>query len=168
MDRLLNFSSHFVLSSGTVPIDVPRCLVALIYRPDQEKKEYLLPKGRKAVGETLEHAATRVTLQECGYNCCLLGHNLSTNARGLDDPRHTEPIAVQQHVIAGCREILFWYVSEMDSSSVFTGFTQEDYSAVWVPLGLAASKCSFADDRRIVEKALEAVFGPVSKVADKI
>ena len=159
MDRLLDFSENFVLSSGTIPIDIHKGRVLLTYRP---KKEYLLSKGQKKVGETLEHAATRATTEESSYVCSLLPHSLSSNARGFDGSRHTEPIAVQQRVSSGCREIIFWYISEMDSSALWVGYSQENCHVVWVPMALAAEKCSFGDDGRIVDKALEAVFGPAS------
>lgn len=163
MDLLLDFSDDFILSSGTVPIDIPKKLVLLISTP---KKEYLLPKGYKNVGETLEDAATRETTEDCGYNCCLLEHSLPTNAHGLGGPQHTEPIAVQQRVNSGRRrKIIFWYISEVDSSSPWMRDTKQergDYNAAWIPVTLAAAKCSFADERRIMEKALEAVFGSAS------
>ena len=62
MDQLLHLSDEFVLSSGTVPIDIHNGLVLLLYcRP---KGEYMLPKGRKNVGETLEDAAIRETFED--------------------------------------------------------------------------------------------------------
>lgn len=90
---LLDISDNVVLSSGTVAIDIPKGLVLLLYyRP---KGEYILPKGRKNVGETLEAAAVRETMEESGFECRLFKHQLLTKAQQLKDPQHTEPIAVQ-------------------------------------------------------------------------
>ena len=162
MDRILDLSDDFVLSSGTVPIDISKGLVLLLfYRP---KREYLLPKGRKNVAETLEAAALRETTEESGFECHLFKHKLSTNAEQLIASEHTEPIAVQQRVNDGVRKIIFWYISEVDSGSPQNLDAQEEgeeFDVVWVRLEDAPSKCSFVDDRKIVEKALEAIPRPL-------
>ena len=157
MDRILDLSDDFVLSSGTVPLDISKGLVLLLfYRP---KREYMLPKGRKNAAETLEAAALRETTEESGFECRLFKHKLPTNAQQLTEPEHSEPIAVQQRVSQGVRKIIFWYVSEVDSGSQRKLDTQEEgeeFDVEWVRLEDAPLKCSFADDRKIVEKALEA------------
>ena len=162
MDRFLDLSDDFVLSSGTVPLDISKGLVLLLYyRP---KREYMLPKGRKNVGETLEAAAVRETTEESGFECRLFKHVLSTNAQQLTEPEHTEPIAVQQRMSQGVRKIIFWYISEVDSCSHQRLDAQEEgeeFDVEWVRMEYAPSKCSFEDDRKIVEKALEAVPRPL-------
>ena len=162
MDRSLDLSDDFVLSSGTVPLDIPNGLALLLYyRP---MKEYMLPKGRKNVGETLEETAVRETTEESGFKCRLFKHGLSTNAQQLTEPEHTEPIAVQQRMSQGVRKIIFWYISEVDSCSQQKLDAQEegeDFDVEWVRMEDAPSKCSFADDRKIVDKALEALPRPV-------
>ena len=161
MDHLLDSSHDFVLSSGTVPVDISKGLVLLLYyRP---KAEYMLPKGRKNVGETLEAAAIRETTEESGFTCHLFKHQLHTNAQEPRNSHHTEPIAVQQRMNQGIRKIIFWFISEVDSCSQKMTGTQEegeDFDVEWVPMGDAPSKCSFADDRRVVEIALGAVPRP--------
>lgn len=174
MDRLLDSSYDFVLSSGTVPVDIPKGLVLLLYyRP---KAEYMLPKGRKNVGETMEAAAIRETTEESGFDCHLYKHQLHTNAQELRDSHHTEPIAVQQRMNQGVRKIIFWYISEVDSCSQRVADTQEEgeeFDVEWMPMEDAPLKCSFDDDRRVVEIALEAVPGtllapppPVDEIRD--
>ena len=163
MDRLLDFSTNFVISYGSVPIDVSRGLVLLLYYPP--KGEYMLPKGRKNVGESLEAAAMRETKEESGFECHLFKHQLHTNAQELNDAYHTEAIAVQQRITAGVRKLIFWFISEVDSRSEQMPDTQEEgeaFDVEWVRMEEAPSKCSFLDDRRIVEKALEAVPRPSS------
>ena len=158
MDRHLDFSEDFVLSSGTVPIDIAKGLVLLLYyRP---KGEYMLPKGRKNVGETMEDAAVRETAEESGFQCRLFKHQLHTNAQELIDSYHTEPIAVEQRMNQDVRKIIFWFIAEVDSSSQRMSDTQEegeDFDVEWVCIENAPSKCSFEDDRKILAKALEAV-----------
>ena len=166
MDRILDLSDDFVLSSGTVPLDISNGLVLLLYyRP---KREYMLPKGRKNVGETLEAAAVRETTEESGFECRLFKHKLATNAQQLTEPEHSEPIAVQQRMNKGVRKIIFWYVSEVDSGSQQQLDKQEEgeeFDVEWVGLEDAPAKCEFVDDRRIVERAVEAVSRRLSDVA---
>lgn len=161
MDRSLDLSNGFVISSGTVPVDITKGLVLLLfYRP---KGEYMLPKGRKNVGENLEEAAIRETIEESGFKCHLFKHQLPTNAQELKDSHHTEPIAIQTRMNQGVRKVIFWYIAEVDSCSEQMANTQEegeDFDVEWVRLQDAPSKCSFVDDRMIVEKALEAIPRP--------
>lgn len=77
-DRSLHFSDSFVISCGTVTLDLKARKVLLIRWRD--KNEYLLPKGRKDVGETLEQAALRETYEETGYKARLLSLEISTLA----------------------------------------------------------------------------------------
>ena len=164
MDRLLDFSSDFVISCGSVPMDLSKGLVLLLYyRP---KGEYMLSKGRKNAGESLEAAAIRETFEESGFRCHLFKHQLHTNAQ-LSDTYHTEAIAVQQRMTQGVRKLIFWFISEVDSSIEQKSDTQEEgeeFDVEWVRMEDAPSKCSFVDDRKIVEKALEAVPRPLLPV----
>ena len=157
--QTVSLSEHFILSVGTVPIDIDKRLVLLLYyRP---KNEYMLPKGRKNIGESLEAAAVRETKEESGFECRLVRHRLFSNAQGqVGDEGHTEPIAVQQRVVGGVRKFVFWYVAEVDFTAQRMTDTQEegeDFDVEWVRIEDAVSKCSFVDEGRIVEKALEAV-----------
>ncbi|KAL9126119.1 MAG: hypothetical protein Q9217_004780 [Psora testacea] len=165
-DRVLDFSDRFVLSSGTVSIDCLKGLVLLLYyRP---KGEYLLPKGRKNVGETLQGAAVRETMEESGYKCHLLGHDLPTKAPDPIISLHTEPIAVQQRMSQGVRKIIFWYLAQVDSSDPPIGQTLEegeDFEVRWVRKEIASSTMSFVEDQKIVEKALSVLIcSPIDSV----
>ena len=160
MDRVLDFSEEFVLSAGTIPIDTTKNLILCLY--SRSKSEYMLPKGRKNIGETLEAAATRETFEETGYECRILQHNLPTKATGARDAagRHTEPIAIQQRLNSGTRKIIFWYLGAVDSTQAQVQHSQEaheDFVVRWVALDEAAAVMSFEDDRKIVEKAIKAV-----------
>lgn len=160
-DGILDFSDSFVLSSGTVSIDSSKGLVLLLYH--RPKGEYLLPKGRKNVGETLQDAAVRETMEESGYKCHLLGHDLPIKAPYPITSRHTEPIAVQQRMSHGVRKIIFWYLAQVDSDCPIGQKLEEgeDFEVRWVREEVAPSTMSFAEDRKIVEKALSALsFSP--------
>ena len=155
---LLDFSDNFVLSSGIVTIDCNKGLVLLLYyRP---KGEYLLPKGRKDIGESLQDAAIRETKEESGYNCQLLGHHLPTKTSYPATEPHTEPFAIQQRMNQGLRKIIFWYVAHVDSSDLPMGQSLEegeDFEVRWVRQEVASETMSFIEDQKIVERALSAL-----------
>ncbi|WEW55512.1 hypothetical protein PRK78_000943 [Emydomyces testavorans] len=75
---MLHLSNTFVLSAGTVSIDLSKNLILLLYSP--RNHTYFLPKGRKDLHESLPDAAVRETLEESGYSVTLLAHSLPTNA----------------------------------------------------------------------------------------
>jgi 8-oxo-dGTP pyrophosphatase MutT (NUDIX family) len=157
--RLGDSSSNFVLSSGTVSIDISESVVLALYYP--QKKEFFLPKGRKNVGETLQAAAVRETMEESGYQCQLLEHNLQTQAPNLTPgPWTTEPIAIHQRVTNGIRKIIFWYLAQVNSSSLQMLNTQEegeDFEVHWISLDMASAKMTYEEDQEVVSIALAAV-----------
>ena len=168
--RSLFLSGDFVPCSGTVPVDVEKGLVLLLYY--RRKKEILLPKGRKDIGENLQSAAVRETFEESGYSCQLVPHTLPTKAsdtrpgstsndyNSSNGHPHTEPIAVQQRVSNGVHKIIFWYLAKADSSVKWTLDTQddnEDFEPRWIPIDKAVDSMSYPDDRCVVSQALRAV-----------
>ncbi|EEP80744.1 conserved hypothetical protein [Uncinocarpus reesii 1704] len=86
---MLHLSDTFVLSAGTVAIDLSKDLVLVLYSPRISK--YFLPKGRKDIHESLHDAAIRETLEESGYHVQLLAHNLPTNATHANSWPEAEP-----------------------------------------------------------------------------
>ncbi|RGP75517.1 nudix domain-containing [Fusarium sporotrichioides] len=162
-DRSLFFSDQFGISCGTVTIDVPRSKVLLIHQ--RSTGEYMLPKGRKNIGEALEETALRETFEETGVKAQLLPvhiTSIATTAQGTDRPREiTEPIAVSQRMARdGVLKIMFWYIGTADSMIAPKQGTQqegEDFDPVWVSFGDVESTVSWDDDRRIVSKAIDTV-----------
>ncbi|KAF3807473.1 hypothetical protein GCG54_00000001 [Colletotrichum gloeosporioides] len=166
--RRLDSADEFVISCGTVTIDVENKKVLLIYC--RNSSEHLLPKGRKDLNETLEDAAKRETYEETGVRVDLLPVNISTRATTPssiapnDRPTHvTEPIAVAQRVSNGVLKIIFWFVATADSTIPREEGTQqedEDFEVSWVDVEEVGDRLSFADDQRIAREACAAVFGP--------
>ncbi|KAH6978035.1 NUDIX hydrolase domain-like protein [Fusarium venenatum] len=162
-DRSLFFSDQFGISCGTVTIDVPRSKLLLIYY--RKTGEYLLPKGHKDIGESLEETALRETFEETGIKAQLLPvriNSVATTPQGRDRPSLiTEPIAVSQRMARdGVLKIMFWYVAIADSTIAPEQGTQqegEDFDPVWVSFDDVESTVSWEDDRRIVSKAIAAV-----------
>jgi 8-oxo-dGTP pyrophosphatase MutT (NUDIX family) len=88
-------SDRFVISCGTVPLDLTHRKVLLIRM--RSKNEFLLPKGRKDENECLKTAAARETYEETGYTATILPLNVPTRVTNrTGNGEHTEPIAVTQ------------------------------------------------------------------------
>ncbi|KFH42881.1 Diadenosine hexaphosphate hydrolase-like protein [Hapsidospora chrysogenum ATCC 11550] len=150
-ERSLFFANGFVISCGTVSLDVVRAKVLLIRC--RRTGEYLPPKGRKDLGESLEHAATRETFEETGIPVQLLPVNLETLAtlppsmQGDDRPR-------------AVTELLCRFSEGGDSASIPDEGTQvedEDFEPIWVGFDEVGAILSYDDDRRIANEAAGAV-----------
>ncbi|PGH36339.1 hypothetical protein GX50_00844 [[Emmonsia] crescens] len=154
----LHFSEEFVISCGTVSIDLAKDLVLVLYC--RTRRQYHLPKGRKNVSESLEDAAIRETFEESGYKCRILPHNLVTIAPEYQvSQAHKEPLAVQQRRGRGPHRIIFWYLAEADSTETPAVGTQEeweDFEPHWLSLDKAAAKLAREDDQQVVARAVEA------------
>ncbi|KAG1768558.1 NUDIX hydrolase domain-like protein [Suillus occidentalis] len=169
MNRSLHLSESFVISCGTVTLDIDRSKVLVIYL--RKTGEYCLPKGRKDVGEQLEATAVRETYEETGYNIELLPLQLTTLAtfHGNGDFQSaipggvTEPVAVTQRTTQGVLKIIFWYAARGDSCAIrqmnTTEQDSEDFDAVWCPMDEAVQLLTFHDDKTITARVTEAARG---------
>ncbi|KAJ4268820.1 hypothetical protein NW762_002890 [Fusarium torreyae] len=161
--RSLFFSDQFAISCGTVSLDIKKVKVLLILW--RKTGEYMLPKGRKDLGEPLERTALRETFEETGVQAQLFPvdiASLATTANGKGRPKAiTEPIAVsQRRASGGVLKIIFWYVAIADSTTPPEEGTQqenEDYETVWADFEDVSSVLSHEDDRRITRAAIEVV-----------
>jgi 8-oxo-dGTP pyrophosphatase MutT (NUDIX family) len=170
-DRDFHLSASFRISSGTVTLDLAHVKVLLIHW--RKTGEYLLPKGRRNIGETLEQAALRETFEETGYNVKLLPlssiETLATVPASEDEEGEkaggpiTEPVAVQQRMTkeGGTLKIIFWFAASGDSTADQkerqNHQEDEEFDSLWVPAGDVARVLSYEDDRKIAEEALRAV-----------
>lgn len=162
MERSLFFSDQFAISCGTVTIDLKKAKVLLIRM--RKNGEYMLPKGRKDFGESLEATALRETYEETGVKAQLFPVTIdsqATSPQGQDRPKAiTEPIAVSQRMTKGGLKIIFWYVGMADSTIPPVEGMQkedEDFEAVWKRFDEVEAVVSWEDDRRIAMKAIVAV-----------
>ena len=131
--RSLHFSDSFVISSGTVTLDLRTSKVLLMLH--LKTGEFLLPKGRKNISETLGDTALRETFEETGFTVHLLPlpiPTLATRPTTNEDPDvarpdfSTEPIAVQQRMVKGKLKTIFWFAAVGDSTAVPEHGTQQD------------------------------------------
>lgn len=170
-DRSLSFSDAFIVSCGTVTIDLAASKVLLIR--SRGTGECYLPKGRKDIGESLQDAALRETWEETGVRAHLLPVPITTRATNPTATAAaaadgsapvaasfvTEPLAMAQRVTDGVVKVIFWFVASADSTATRDNGTQqedEDFDALWVGWDKVCSTLTFEDDSRIAEAALVA------------
>lgn len=160
--RSLYFSDSFVISCGTVAVDLAKSKVLLIR--SRGTKECYLPKGRKNIGESLEDAAERETYEETSFRVKLLPVPISTLATAPDRRCEeaecqaiTEPLAVTQRLTGKAQKIIFWFVAVADSATSPEDHTQqegEDFDTIWASFGEFESILTFEDDRQIARKGI--------------
>ncbi|KAH7361889.1 NUDIX hydrolase domain-like protein [Plectosphaerella cucumerina] len=160
----LHFADQFVISCGTVTLDVRNAKVLLVRQ--RTSGEVFLPKGRKDIGERLEDTATRETFEETGVSVDLLPCNIPTRATAPSTmpaarlESVTEPIAVTQRISSRVLKIILWYIAAGDSTAVPQQGTQqegEDFDTVWVDLEQVTSTVTFDDDKDIITRAINTI-----------
>jgi len=176
LDTSLVFSDKFVISCGTVALDLKRSLVLLIRW--RKNNQILLPKGRKNIDESLEDAALRETYEETGHNVRLLPLIIHTNAprKPVWDLGHastvgenpcSEPIAMQQRITPkGRLKIIYWYAAFCDASISPVPDTQmanEDYETIWASFSSYQKVMTFDNDKMIVARVIELATAQVAE-----
>ncbi|PPQ85480.1 hypothetical protein CVT25_006637 [Psilocybe cyanescens] len=134
--------------------------------------EWLLPKGRKDRGETVEQAAVRETYEETGYVCALWPQRMPTRATipGVNnvDVAETanglvEPIAVSVRDLGRSRtKIIFWFITVVDEGVEKVEGSQmenENFESVFFDTHVALERLTFQNDRDIVAQAIDIVVG---------
>lgn len=157
----------FVESAGTVLFRLSTrevCVLRLLQR-----NEYILPKGRRRVGESRAAAATRETTEETGFPCRLLPVDMRSRACPVLETDHVpdearfyagicEPIAVQlRHLGQGDAKLIWWYVAAVDEGEPVNPHEADKFEVEFHSYGAVLQKLTFGDDRRLVEEAMELV-----------
>lgn len=168
MSKSLHSAAAFVLSCGTVTLDLNKSKALLIRW--HKTGEVMLPKGRKDIGETLENAALRETWEETGYRASLLPLPFLTQATSPPNSQTseastrlvTEPICVTQRDRGGVRKIIFWFAAQADSTAPEGKREQqegEDFETVWTDLDMVGQVLSHDDDREVARLVIDALRG---------
>ncbi|KAF8956836.1 NUDIX hydrolase domain-like protein [Flammula alnicola] len=134
------------------------------------KDEWLLPKGRKDRGETVEQAAVRETYEETGYACRLWPQRMPTRAPapGVCDVHATEvvdglvePVSVTIRELGkGKMKMIFWYISLVEDGVEKVEDSQmenEHFDSKFLEAKAAVARLTFQSDRDVVKQALDIV-----------
>eukprot|EP00924_Labyrinthula_sp_SR-Ha-C_P000982 snap_masked-scaffold_7-processed-gene-9.41-mRNA-1 protein AED:1.00 eAED:1.00 QI:0/-1/0/0/-1/1/1/0/304 len=167
------FSNEFVTSCGSVLFNLSQKRIVIVEnRKKDGSVEFVLPKGRKNVGEDVQDAALRETFEETGYPCelfPLLMETRATETTDLEDlvrekKNISEPfcICTRTNIKSGMK-LIFWYISKVTGKYVSnTQMQNEDLSPVELPYMEAIEKLSFQDEKNMVEKAIKLVSKTIS------
>ncbi|THX12873.1 NUDIX domain-containing protein [Aureobasidium pullulans] len=154
--RSLLSSDEFVISCGTVPLDITYKKVLLVR--ERKTNEFLLPKGRKDMGEDLQATAVRETTEETGYAATILPLKAATHATN----DHGEPIARTERKSGDVLKTIYWFASSVNSQGAHQQDTQqegEDFESVWMNPDEAIERLTYHDDREVARMVIDAAFG---------
>ncbi|KAI1118477.1 hypothetical protein F5Y14DRAFT_398566 [Nemania sp. NC0429] len=160
-------SENYVESAGTVLFHLSTrklCVLHLL-----ETDEYVLPKGRRKVGEAANAAAIRETVEETGIPCRLLPINLASRVcpviEGENVPDEArfyeavcEPVAVQLRRLGeGNMKLTWWYVAAVNEDEPTGRHEAHTFGVELLDFEDAVQKLTFRDNRELVRKAIELV-----------
>ncbi|KAG9079557.1 hypothetical protein FS749_008431, partial [Ceratobasidium sp. UAMH 11750] len=126
-------SEEFVICAGCVLLRrTPTLQVGILYHSKENR--YILPKGRKDRGESIQETALRETYEETGHRCRYLPLNMKTRSQPAnvyvkDQPTYAtgavEPVAMfLRHAAERDVKLIFWYVAEVDERYAHENGTQ--------------------------------------------
>ncbi|EME76934.1 uncharacterized protein MYCFIDRAFT_122736, partial [Pseudocercospora fijiensis CIRAD86] len=158
-------SEYFVESAGTILFRLSTRQICLVKH--HKRNEYLLPKGRRNVGESRQETAVRETREETGFPTKLLPVTFRTHCTPNveeteftpDKPRRfeniVEPFMVGHRVIpnAGVK-LIWWYIGAIDEEAV-CGKGEEQFSAELFSFDEALKALHYQQDRDVVARAIE-------------
>ena len=165
-------AGNFVISAGCVLFrkDPATHALEICVLHHTKRNEWLLPKGRKDRGETIEQAALRETFEETGFKCELWPQKMPTRAPepGVNNLFTTqvvdglaEPIGVTIRDLGKSDiKVIFWYVAKVKDGveKVYgTQMESESYESIFVDAKVAAEKLTFENDRDIIRQAVALV-----------
>lgn len=152
-------------SAGTVPFRLSTREICILHYPARD--EYLLPKGRRRIGESRADAAVRETREETGVSCWLLPVDLLCLAEGsagegdADEARvHEdvcEPIQVQVRKLSDGRVKMIWWFVGVVKEGVPAEKCEEEFTVGFYEYEDAVRRLTFADDRELARRAIALV-----------
>ncbi|EGN93543.1 hypothetical protein SERLA73DRAFT_189250 [Serpula lacrymans var. lacrymans S7.3] len=161
------FGSDFVISAGSILFrkasETGHIQICILWQ--RRKHEWLLPKGRKDRGESIEVAAVRETFEETGYPCEILPCNMPTRApvahvdatdvvRIADDAIEPFAVTVRDLGRKGVK-FIWWYLTRViGEKREGTQMASEAFDSYFFDAEEAIAKLTFQKDRDVVSKAL--------------
>ncbi|KIM37746.1 hypothetical protein M413DRAFT_448263 [Hebeloma cylindrosporum] len=165
-------AGNFVTSAGSVLFRIkrPTLQLEICVLHQLTRDEWLLPKGRKDRGESIEAAALRETYEETGYRCTLWPQRMATRAPapGINNIHHAEvaeglvePMAVTiRELREGRIKMIFWFITVAENGVEKVEGSQmegENFDSVFLDAKAAIERLTFQSDREVAQKALDIV-----------
>lgn len=171
---LFRLNSQRQTPSESTATAVPQLEICILHQTRRD--EWLLPKGRKDRGESVEDAAIRETYEETGYKCTLWPQRMPTRAPapGVFDIHVpevvedlVEPVAVTIRQLGKRRgvKIVYWFISLAEEGVEKVEGSQmenESFESRFMKPEEAIARLTFQSDRELVLKALDIVRGGLS------
>ncbi|KAH0497870.1 hypothetical protein TgHK011_005152 [Trichoderma gracile] len=112
-------ADKLVESAGTILFRLSTCEICILRH--LELDQYVLPKGRRNLGESRQEAALRETTEETGLPCYLLPVDLVCRVTPSIQNEHVpdearlfkgacEPIAMQQRRTGDATKLIWWMI----------------------------------------------------------
>ncbi|KAF5974563.1 hypothetical protein FBULB1_7750 [Fusarium bulbicola] len=158
-------SENFIESAGTILFRLSTHDICIMR--DIKRDEYILPKGRRNVGESRRDTAIRETTEETGISCRLLPVNMKSrlcpsDARDVPDEARVfkgvcEPISVRMRRIGeGEVKLIWWYVAAVNENET-VGRCEDEFEVEWYGYVEVLEKLTFQNDQELVARAIELV-----------
>ncbi|GAP91700.1 putative NUDIX domain [Rosellinia necatrix] len=160
-------SEQFVESAGTILFRLSTCEICVLHL--LQRDEYVLPKGRRNLGESRRTTAIRETTEETGIPCRLLPVNMlsrvcpAIETEQLPDEARLyreicEPIAVQQRRLGDSHlKLTWWFVGAVNEDEPLSHYERDKFEVEFHSYDEALRKLTFRDDRKVVKKAIDIV-----------
>ena len=165
-------AEQFVESCGAVlfisskPANAKVCLVNLL-----STHEWVLPKGRRNIGESRKEAAVREVAEETGFRCQLLPVTMPTRACTASDPPDvpdeartqidiTEPFmcTVRELPKGNGAKLIWWYIAVLEYDAYSQkGPGEVQFKPEFFTADDAVHKLHFESDREVLRKAVEII-----------
>lgn len=160
--------SDYVESCGAILFKVSTREICLVHSHD--RNEWLLPKGRRNIGETRQQGAIREVQEETGFPSRLLPINLESRCTpnveeeiGFtpDKPRLfegvIEPFELTHRILRRDQgmKLIWWYIAAINEDKSLLKGEPDLYSSKLFGFEEAIAALTFAADRKTVERAIE-------------
>ncbi|KAJ4362761.1 hypothetical protein N0V95_001252 [Ascochyta clinopodiicola] len=165
-------ADQFVESCGAVLFISPKpqnakvCLVNLL-----STNEWMLPKGRRNIGESRKATALREVAEETGLQCRLLPVTMPTRAPMSNDSADvpdeartqvdiTEPFmcTVRELPKGNGTKLIWWYIAVLEYDAYSRrGPGEEQFKPEFFTADDAVQKLHFESDREVLRKAVEII-----------
>ncbi|KAH8801362.1 hypothetical protein F5884DRAFT_684207 [Xylogone sp. PMI_703] len=159
-DTKIYTSEQFVESAGTNFFQLSTREICILHR--FERDEYVLPKGRRSLGECRQATAIRETTEETGVPCRLLPVNLLSRVCPAVETGHgiCEPIAMQQRRVGeGDVKFIWWLVAAVNEGEGIGPCEEDKFEVEFHGYDEALRRLTFKDDRKLVQEAIDLANG---------